>query len=177
MTDDLTGRAALGWDEPPTETTAAELRSAEIGARVAAARHQTGMTGSELGAAVGLRKDQISKIESGKRRLDVGELPGIAAALGVTVRYLVGQSERPGLAMAARLAVGAGPESTRAARRRARQLLEFDDLLGQVAGMPPTRASLAGAAVLEQARSDFARQGCPLPNGRPLRSACPERKL
>jgi Zn-dependent peptidase ImmA (M78 family)/transcriptional regulator with XRE-family HTH domain len=114
------------------------------------------MTGTELGAAVGLRKDQISKIESGRRRLDVGELPGIAAALGVTVRYLLGQPERPGLAMAARLAAGVGPEATRPARRRARQLLELDDLLGQVADMPPARPSMAGASVLEQARSSFA---------------------
>jgi Zn-dependent peptidase ImmA (M78 family)/transcriptional regulator with XRE-family HTH domain len=155
VTEGLTGPEALGLDETLAESTSAELRSVEVGARVATARHRAGMTGTELGAAVGLRKDQISKIESGRRRLDVGELPGIAAALGVTVRYLVGQSERPGLAMAARLAAGVGPEATRPARRRARQLLELDDLLGQVAGMPPARASSAGAAVLEQARSSF----------------------
>ncbi|MCE7001821.1 XRE family transcriptional regulator [Kibdelosporangium philippinense] len=154
MAEGLTGLEALGLDEL-AESTSEDLRSAEVGARVAAARHRAGMTGTELGAAVGLRKDQISKIESGKRRLDVGELPGIAAALGVTVRYLLGQSERPGLAMAARLAAGVGPEATRSARRRARQLLELDDLLGQVAGMPPARPSQAGAVVLEQARSGF----------------------
>jgi Zn-dependent peptidase ImmA (M78 family) len=57
--------------------------------------------------------------------------------------------------MAARLAVGVGPEATRAARRRARQLLELDDLLGQVANMPPARPSSAGAAVLELARANF----------------------
>src|SRR5829696_8327193 len=110
MTEGLTGPAALGGEGRRAETIA-DTRAAEIGARVAAARRRAGMTGSQLGEAVGLRKDQISKIESGKRRLDVGELPGIAAALGVSVRHLVGQPERPGLAMAARLAVGAGPES------------------------------------------------------------------
>lgn len=156
MTDGLTGLEALGLGETPAESTVAESRAVEVGARVAAARRRAGLTGTDLGAAVGLRKDQISKIESGKRRLDVGELPGIAAALGVTVRHLVGQPERPGLAMAARLAVGMGPEATRSARRRARQLLELDDLLGQVAGMPPARPSSAGAAVLELARTAFA---------------------
>ncbi|MCP3798253.1 helix-turn-helix transcriptional regulator [Allokutzneria sp. A3M-2-11 16] len=113
------------------------------------------MSGSELGAAIGLRKDQISKIESGKRRLDVGELPGIAAALGVTARHLVGQPERSGLAVAARLAVGTGPEATRAARRRARHLLGIDDLLRQITGMPDARPSATGEAVLRQARSEF----------------------
>lgn len=155
MADGLTGLEALGLGETSVESAAVESRAVEVGARVSAARRRAGLTGTDLGAAVGLRKDQISKIESGKRRLDVGELPGIAAALGVTVRHLVGQPERPGLAMAARLAVGTGPDATRAARRRARQLLELDDLLGQVAGMPPARPSSAGAAVLELARTAF----------------------
>ncbi|MGH3929066.1 MAG: helix-turn-helix domain-containing protein [Pseudonocardiaceae bacterium] len=155
MTEDLTGLAALGWTEASEEPPAAESRAAEVGARVAAARKQAGMTGSQLGARIGLRKDQISKVETGKRRLDVGELPGIAAALGVTVRYLLGQPERPSLAMASRLTVGAEPEPTRGARRRARQLLELDDLLAQMTGMPPARLSNAGAVVAEQARRDF----------------------
>lgn len=154
MAESLTGLAALGWAETADEWPAAQNRAVEVGARVAVARRQAGLTGSQLGARVGLRKDQISKIESGKRRLDVGELPGIAAALGVTVRSLLGQSERPSLAMAGRLAIGAGPEPTRAARRRARQLLELDDLLAQVTGMPPARLSSAGAAVVDQARRD-----------------------
>lgn len=155
MTEGLTGLAALGWADNPEESHAAESRTAEVGARVAMARRQAGLTGSQLGSRIGLRKDQISKIESGRRRLDVGELPGIAAALGVTVRYLLGQSERPGLAMAGRLAVGAGPEPARAARRRARQLLELDDLLAQVTGMPPARLSSSGAVVVAQARRGF----------------------
>lgn len=158
MTEGRTGLEALEPDESPVKSTSTESRAAEVGARVAAARRRAGMTGSELGTAVGLRKDQISKIESGTRRLDVGELPGFAAALGVTVRYLLGQSERPNLAIAARLAMGAGPDSVRAARRRARQLLELDDLLGQVTGMPPARPSSAGATVLEQARNRFPSQ-------------------
>ena len=58
---------------------------------MAAARKRRGMTGTELGEMVGLRKDQISKIESGRRRLDIAELPRVAAALGVTVRSLSGR--------------------------------------------------------------------------------------
>jgi Zn-dependent peptidase ImmA (M78 family)/transcriptional regulator with XRE-family HTH domain len=158
MTEDLTGPEAIEHDLAMTQSTSTVGGPAELGARVAQARRRAGITGSQLGAAVGLRKDQISKIESGKRRLDVGELPGIAAALGVTVRYLLGQPERPNLAIASRLTVGAGPDSTRAARRRARQLLELDDLLGRAVGMPPARPSPAGLAVMELAQTRFSGQ-------------------
>src|SRR5215470_19505657 len=89
MTDGLTGPEALEPDIALHESEPVVAEHAEVGARVAQARRRAGMTGSQLGAAVGLRKDQISKIESGKRRLDIGELPDIAAALGVTVRYLL----------------------------------------------------------------------------------------
>lgn len=96
-----TGADALGWDEQPEETAVPGVAAAAVGQRVSKARRQAGMTGRQLGDAVGLRPDQISKIESGKRRLDIGELPRVAAALGVTVRYLLGQPERKALAMAA----------------------------------------------------------------------------
>lgn len=154
MSDGLTGAAALGWGEQPEGATVADASG--VGSRVAAARRRAGLTGSQLGAAVGLRKDQISKIESGKRRLDIGELPRMAAALGVTVRHLVGQPERPALAVASRLVAEAGPLAGRAMRRRARQLVELDDLLTQVAGMPAARPSAAGAGVLDQAPAHFA---------------------
>jgi len=158
MTDGLTGPEALEPDIALHESEPVVAEHAEVGARVAQARRRAGMTGSQLGAAVGLRKDQISKIESGKRRLDIGELPGIAAALDVTVRYLLGQPERPSLAIASRLTVGAGPYSTRAARRRARQLLELDDLLGRAVDMPPARPSSAGRTVMELAQIKFTSQ-------------------
>jgi len=156
MAGGLTGMEALGWEERPEESSVPESAASEVGARVAAARRRAGMTGSQLGAAVGLRRDQISKIESGRRRLDVGELPKMAAALGLTVRDLVGKPERRGLAVAARLVTGAGTDASRAMRRRARQLVELDDLLMRVTGMPAAKPSPAGAAVLEQARARFA---------------------
>jgi Zn-dependent peptidase ImmA (M78 family)/transcriptional regulator with XRE-family HTH domain len=155
MTDRLTGLAALGLTETPRESPEPEDYAAQVGARVAAARKQRRMSGTELGQIIGLRKDQISKIESGRRRLDIAELPRVAAALGVTVRHLLGQPERPALAMAARLAVGAPSEALRPARRRVRQLLEVEDLLTQATELPPSATSAAGARVVEQARSRF----------------------
>jgi Zn-dependent peptidase ImmA (M78 family)/transcriptional regulator with XRE-family HTH domain len=155
MADRMTGLAALGMPEAPLESAEPEQYAALVGTRVAAARKLQHMSGTELGEMVGLRKDQISKIESGRRRLDVAELPLFAAALGVTVRHLLGQADRPALAIAARLATGAGPQAMRSARRRARQLFEIDDLLTQVTGLPPARSSAEGLRVMEEARTRF----------------------
>lgn len=162
MADDLTGLAALAVGNSDTElvtTVSAGEEVSEatgIGERIAEARMARGLTGTRLGELVGLRKDQVSKIESGRRRVDVSELPRFASALGVTIRTLLGQAERPALAMAARLATDAVPSATAPARRRARQLLELDDLLTQVVGMAPARSSTAGARVLESAQQRFA---------------------
>jgi Zn-dependent peptidase ImmA (M78 family)/transcriptional regulator with XRE-family HTH domain len=155
MTEGLTGLAALGEAETPAESAEPQKHAALVGERVAAARKQRGLSGTELGDLVGLRKDQISKIESGRRRLDVAELPRFAAALGVTVRHLLGQAERPALAVAARLAGSAGPEAMRPARRRARQLFEIDDLLTQVTEMPAAQPSGGGLTVMGLARDGF----------------------
>ena len=155
MVDGKTGLAALGLTEGPLESAEPEEYAAQVGARVAAARKQRHMSGTELGEIIGLRKDQISKIESGRRRLDIAELPRVASALGVTVRHLLGQAERPALAVAARLAAGSPSGALRPARRRARQLLEIEDLLTQVTEMPPAGASADGTRVVEQARARF----------------------
>jgi Zn-dependent peptidase ImmA (M78 family)/transcriptional regulator with XRE-family HTH domain len=157
MADDLTGLAALTVGIGDTElAVSAGEETTGIGARIAEARAARGLTGVRLGELVGLRKDQVSKIESGRRRVDVSELPQFASALGVTVRQLLGQAERPALAMAARLAADAAPSATAPARRRARQLLELDDLLTQVGGMESARSTAAGARVMEPARQRFA---------------------
>jgi Zn-dependent peptidase ImmA (M78 family)/transcriptional regulator with XRE-family HTH domain len=161
MADGLTGSAALGSEGGDGELAQAMSAvqdtpdTSGIGARIAQARVARGLTGTRLGELVGLRKDQVSKIESGRRRVDVSELPRFASALGVTVRQLLGQTERPALAMAARLAADAAPGAMAPARRRARQLLELDDLLTHVAGMPPARSSAAGAQVGTVARQRF----------------------
>lgn len=104
MAEGMAGLAALGLAEAQQESAERERHASQVGARVAAARKRRNLTGTQLGAMVGLRKDQISKIESGRRRLDVSELPRIAGALGVSVRSLLGQADRPTLAMAGRLA-------------------------------------------------------------------------
>lgn len=158
--EDLTGLAALAVGDNDVSSLASAGEDAEetsgIGARIAEARVARGLTGTQLGELVGLRKDQISKIESGRRRVDVGELPRLASALGVTIRHLLGQPERPALAMASRLAADASPDAVAPARRRARQLLELDDLLTQVSGMPPAQSSGAGSTVMNLARQQFA---------------------
>lgn len=155
MAEGLTGLAALGLLETPSDSAELAQHAAQVGARVATARKRRGLTGTELGQMVGLRKDQISKIESGRRRLDISELPRVAAALGVSVRSLLGQADRPALAIAARLAADAGAGAVRAVRMRARQLFEIDDLLTQVTGMPSARPSPQGLRVVEQARGGF----------------------
>lgn len=162
MVDHLTGLAALTVGNSDTQSALARNAGEDapetsgVGARIAEARVARGLTGTLLGELVGLRKDQVSKIESGRRRVDVSELPRFASALGVTIRQLLGQAERPALAMAARLAADATPGAMAQARRRARLLLELDDLLTQVVGMPPARSSAAGARVMESARQQFA---------------------
>lgn len=155
MTEGMTGLVALGLPETMLDSAESEQYAVQVGTRVAAARKRRGMTGTELGEKVGLRKDQISKIESGRRRLDISELPRVAAALGVPVRSLLGQPDRPALAIAGRLAAEAGPDAVLSVRRRARQLLEIEDLLTQVTGMPPARPSPQGHRVVEQARASF----------------------
>lgn len=118
MTEGLTGWAALGVPETPREFAEPEEFAAEVGARIAAAREQAGMTGAELGEVAGLSESQMSRIESGRRRADIAGLPLIAAALGVTVRHLLGMPLSPLRAMAARLAAGAPPPAPDPARQR-----------------------------------------------------------
>jgi Zn-dependent peptidase ImmA (M78 family)/transcriptional regulator with XRE-family HTH domain len=156
----VTGLAALGADahlaDGPSSVTPPKHVEG-IGGRLAAARKAAGVSGAQLGAALGLGKDQISKIESGKRRLDVSELVGAAAALGTSVRALLGAPDRPHLALAARLATGTAPEAVRPARRRARQLLEIDDLLTRAVDLPAAAPSESGAKVIAYARALAAR--------------------
>jgi Zn-dependent peptidase ImmA (M78 family)/transcriptional regulator with XRE-family HTH domain len=120
----------------------------KIGARIAAARKGRAFSGEQLGIKVGLGKDQISKIESGRRRVGASELPTFARALGVSIAYLLGSPERKNLQIAARLAVTASNDSVRRGRDRARQLLEADDLLTQVGVLSPARVSEQGAEAL-----------------------------
>jgi Zn-dependent peptidase ImmA (M78 family)/transcriptional regulator with XRE-family HTH domain len=129
--------------------------AAAVGKRVATARRRRSLTGVQLGALVGLNKDQISKVESGRRRVSVRELPKFARALGVAMGDLLGEPSRPRLAMAHRLAAGVD-EAPAATRRRALQLLEVEDLLSQRAAAPTAAPSEAGSRVLDYASAQLA---------------------
>ncbi|GHI23299.1 helix-turn-helix domain-containing protein [Streptomyces hydrogenans] len=154
MGNGLTGLEALGSLAPVVPPPSAAV-AAEIGQRVGQARLRRALTGEALGELVGLGKDQISKIENGRRKVSVRELPRFAEALGVTVAYLLGQASRPTLAMAHRLAGNTGAHEDSSAKRRALELLEVEDILAQRAKPWPASASPLGQQVLAFARSEM----------------------
>ena len=53
-------------------TAAHQARAAELGHRVKAARVKAGLPATEVAQVVGLTKDKLSKIESGRRRVAPG---------------------------------------------------------------------------------------------------------
>ncbi|WP_327074089.1 XRE family transcriptional regulator [Kitasatospora purpeofusca] len=154
MAGGLTGLEALGPILVATDIDTTE--TAHVGRRVAEARARRALTGDALGALVGLGKDQISKIEHGRRKVSSRELPKFAEALGVSIAHLLGAPFRPTLAMAHRLAAEAGPGEDNKAKRRALQLLEVEDALVQRATPWPVRVTDAGGRVRAYARSEFA---------------------
>lgn len=136
------------------QSTSADAEAAAVGHRVASARAKAGLTGEQLGARVGLRKDQISKVERGRRRVSTPELPAFATALGVTVKFLLGGDEPPRVALAHRLtqlpARGArelSPTAPPATQRRALELLRVETALLRHTELPPPRLSVQGAQV------------------------------
>lgn len=116
-------------------------RDGEIGARVSEARFLRGLSQADLGAVLGVDPSTVSKMESGKRRIDGYELALIAETLGTTSRALLGLSTRgSALQAAARLGVG----DNEAGLNRARTLLELDgvaDELGISGTAQPRRFS------------------------------------
>ena len=64
----------------------------EIGARIAEIREDAGLSQSALARAIGSSQSAISQIETGERNPSYDMLRQIAAAMGVTVAYLVGAS-------------------------------------------------------------------------------------
>ena len=122
-----------------------------VGSRVAAFREARGMTGAQLGAAIGLSKSQISKIENGARSLDVSEVALVADALGVTLAELLGVERKGGLALAARVMSELTEADALPARRRVRQVLESESALADAVGLLPARPSDAGSVVIAMA--------------------------
>jgi Zn-dependent peptidase ImmA (M78 family)/transcriptional regulator with XRE-family HTH domain len=125
----------------------------ELGTRIAALREARGITGEELGAAIGLSRSQISKIEHGTRRLDVSEVGAIADALEVSLAEVLGVERSGSLALAARVMAAPEADDTLPSRRRMRQLLEAEANLASSAGLPRSRPTPSGQSVLAMIRS------------------------
>jgi transcriptional regulator with XRE-family HTH domain len=135
---------------------ALQSRAAELGHRVKAARVKAGLAATELAQAVGLTKDKLSKIESGRRRVAPVEMPALASALGVSVAYLRGvQSHEPRTLALAHRVMNAAETDDSTARARAVQLLEVQSRLERRADLPPHEVSAAGAVVQQIAQTRF----------------------
>ncbi len=120
----------------------------ELGARIAALREARGMTGEELGAAVGLSRSQVSKVEHGTRRLDVSEVAAIADALEASLAEVLGVERSGSLALAARVMASPQADDTLPSRRRLRQLLEAEASLVSATGLRESRPTQSGRDVL-----------------------------
>jgi Zn-dependent peptidase ImmA (M78 family)/transcriptional regulator with XRE-family HTH domain len=125
-----------------------------VGERIAALRAARGLTGEQLGHALGLTKSQVSKVENGTRKLDVSEVAMVADALGVTLAEVLGVERKGSLALAGRVMTAPEQDQTAPARRRVREVLEAEAALTDAVGLLPARPSAAGNAVLERIRRD-----------------------
>jgi transcriptional regulator with XRE-family HTH domain len=63
-----------------------------LGARVALARKQRGITQVQLSATLGIAQQTLAHYEGGRLRLPASLLPALAQALHVTAEELLGQS-------------------------------------------------------------------------------------
>jgi Zn-dependent peptidase ImmA (M78 family)/transcriptional regulator with XRE-family HTH domain len=120
----------------------------EIGTRIAALREARGMTGEELGAALGLSRSQVSKIEHGQRRLDVSEVAAVADVLEVSLAEVLGVVRSGSLALAARVMTAPHADDSLPSRRRMRQLLETEANLSAATGLRESRPTPSAQAVL-----------------------------
>jgi Zn-dependent peptidase ImmA (M78 family)/transcriptional regulator with XRE-family HTH domain len=133
----------------------------KLGARIARLREARGLTGQQLGDALGLSRSQISKIEHGSRKLEVSELAEIADILEVSLAELLGTERSTSLSLAARVMAVPDADGTQAPRRRMRQLLEAEAALASATGLPASRPTPSGQALLSRIREQ------PFPSGRP----------
>ena len=119
----------------------------ELGARVAALREERGLTGQQLGDALGLTRSQVSKIERGSRKLDVSEVAVIADALQVSLPEILGVQRSGALALAARVMSAPAADGTQPSRRRMRQLLEAEATLADATGLRQHQPTPSGQKV------------------------------
>jgi transcriptional regulator with XRE-family HTH domain len=142
---------------PAAETGSVPELDAQVGRRARAARRRAGMDAATVASMVGLSADKLSKIENGKRRVSPRELPALARALSVSMVSLLGTADtsRPALALAHRVAAGAGDGATSGARARAVELLEAEDRLSRREELPARRLSPAGAAIAQLVSTQY----------------------
>jgi Zn-dependent peptidase ImmA (M78 family)/transcriptional regulator with XRE-family HTH domain len=124
----------------------------ELGARIASLREARGLTGQQLGGALGLSRSQVSKIEHGGRKLEVSELAEIADVLQVSLAELLGTERSGSLSLAARVMAIPDVDGTLASRRRMRQVLEADATLASTTGLTLSSLTPSGQAVLSRIR-------------------------
>ena len=65
-----------------------------LGAQIAAARRDRGLTQAACAARAGIGRTALSKVETGKRRINADELARLAEALNVPLGVLVGEEPR-----------------------------------------------------------------------------------
>jgi transcriptional regulator with XRE-family HTH domain len=162
---------------PGTPTTeepdaAQAARALEVGNRVRSARQRAGIKAAELASMLGLERDKLSKIEHGKRRVAPIELPRLAAALGVSAKYLLEGAQSGVPAVAFRVTTPEAQVSV--ARRRAGAILDVEARLQRAGALEPATTTPEAAGVLAAAaaiaersprtKSEAQRQGRELAN-------------
>jgi ribosome-binding protein aMBF1 (putative translation factor) len=92
MTRTADSHAYLAYDPPMTSaaTGTAPVARAGVGQRIRDARRRLNMSQMALAAARGCDQSRVSRVESGRLRVDANELPDWARALGVPVEELLG---------------------------------------------------------------------------------------
>ncbi|GGI07782.1 helix-turn-helix domain-containing protein [Egicoccus halophilus] len=81
--------------EPPTSASAEPSLDQRVRDRLRGLRAERGLTLQQVASAANLDVSTLSRLESGKRRLAIDHLPGLAAALGVRVDDLLGPTRTP----------------------------------------------------------------------------------
>jgi transcriptional regulator with XRE-family HTH domain len=136
----------------------ASERTSAIGARVALAREDLGLTQAELAGRIDLDRTAIAKIESGKRKVSATELVRLAAALDRAIDWFV--EESPQAVVSRRQDSAAGGQSPLLDRRIERlardiEYLESEGFLPEVA--PRTLAVPSNPAEAEFAAAEARR--------------------
>jgi transcriptional regulator with XRE-family HTH domain len=88
-----------------------ELFFKALGARIAQARKDHGMTQQQLADQLGLAQQTLAHYEVGRARLPVSILPTLARLLTLSLDELMGQSTQPAKAVGARRGAKRGPLS------------------------------------------------------------------